>query len=247
MGEHLDPLDQNFSGFVFKIQANMDKRHRDRVAFLRICSGKFERGMRVSHARLNKELRLSYSSQFMAADKETVDVAYAGDIVGVADTGNFAIGDSVASQKKVQFEDIPKFAPELFARMSVGDAMRRKKMQEALQHLSEEGAIQLFMDPAIGMQDPIIGVVGELQFEVLVHRMQDEYNLEVRLNRLPFTVARWPRNKLGQAVSELSGGFTIFRDMIDQPVILLNQEWDLRWAQKENAEIEFATSISRAR
>jgi peptide chain release factor 3 len=120
-------------------------------------------------------------------------------------------------------------------------------MQEALTHLSEEGAIQLFIDPLIGAQDPIIGVVGELQFEVLVHRMQDEYNLEVRLNRLPFTVARWPRNSEGKPVSQLKGNFTIYRDMIDMPVILLNQEWDLNWAKKENPDIEFATSISRAR
>jgi peptide chain release factor 3 len=120
-------------------------------------------------------------------------------------------------------------------------------MQEALQHLSEEGAIQLFVEPAIGMQDPIIGVVGELQFEVLVHRMQDEYNLPVRLNRLPYTVARWPRTADGKPQESLKGGFTIYRDMIDQPVILLNQEWDLKWAEKENSEVSFATSIARAR
>ncbi len=246
-GKVIEPTEDNFSGFVFKIQANMDRRHRDRIAFLRICSGKFERGMKVKHSRLDKELRLSYSSQFLAADKETVDVAYAGDIVGVADTGNFAIGDSVSANAKMQFEDIPKFAPELFAKMSVGDAMRRKKMQEALGHLSEEGAIQLFIDPIIGQQDPIIGVVGELQFEVLVHRMNDEYNLEVRLNRLPFTVARWPRDAAGKAVEQLKGNFTIYRDMIEQPVILLNQEWDLNWAKKENPDVDFATSIARAR
>lgn len=245
-GSTVDPLENNFTGFVFKIQANMDRRHRDRIAFIRICSGKFERGMKVKHSRLDKELRLSYSNQFIANEKATVDVAFAGDIVGVADTGNFAIGDSVASEKLRVFEDIPKFAPELFARMSVSDAMRRKKMQEALIHLSEEGAIQLFIEPAIGTQDPIIGVVGELQFEVLVHRMQDEYNLPVRLNRLPFSVARWPR-KDGKALDELKGGFTIYRDMIEQPVILLNQEWDLNWAKKENPDVDFATSISRAR
>ncbi|MFN7453094.1 MAG: peptide chain release factor 3 [Pseudobdellovibrionaceae bacterium] len=243
----MDPLDANFSGFVFKIQANMDKRHRDRVAFIRICSGKFERGMKVKHSRHDKEIRLAYSNQFVASERATVDEAFAGDIVGVNDTGNFAIGDSVSSEGKIQFEDIPKFAPELFARMSVTDAMKRKKMQEALQHLSEEGAIQLFVEPAIGMQDPIIGVVGELQFEVLVHRMQDEYNLPVRLNRLPFTVARWPRTADGKPQESLKGGFTIYRDMIDQPVILLNQEWDLKWAEKENSEVSFATSIARAR
>ena len=246
-GVQINPLDANFSGFVFKIQANMDRKHRDRIAFVRICSGKFERGMKVKHSRHDKELRLSYSSQFIANEKATVDDAYAGDIVGVSDTGNFAIGDSISSDKLLRFEDIPKFAPEIFARMSVGDAMRRKKMQEALNHLSEEGAVQLFIDPLVGAQDPIIGVVGQLQFEVLVHRMKDEYNLEVRLNPLPFTVARWPKDKQGKAVDQLKGNFTIYRDMIEQPVILLNQEWDLNWAKKENPEIEFATSISRAR
>ncbi len=243
----MSPLDSNFSGFVFKIQANMDRRHRDRIAFIRICSGRFERGMKVKHSREEKDLRLSYSNQFIANEKATVDEAFAGDIVGVADTGHFAIGDSVSSERVMKFEDIPKFAPELFARMTVQDAMRRKKMQEALNHLSEEGAIQLFIDPLIGAQDPIIGVVGELQFEVLVHRMQDEYNLEVRLQRLSFSVARWPRTAENKAVETLKGNFTIYRDMIDQPVILLNQEWDLNWAKKENPDVEFATSISRAR
>lgn len=245
--QEMNPLDTQFSGFVFKIQANMDRRHRDRIAFVRICSGRFERGMKVRHSRVEKELRLSYSNQFVANEKETVDEAFAGDIVGVSDTGNFAIGDSIASDKQIKFEDIPKFAPELFSRMSVGDAMKRKKMQDALTHLSEEGAIQLFIDPFVGMQDPIIGVVGELQFEVLVHRMLDEYNLEVKLNRLPYTVARWPRSQEGKPVDQLKGNFQIYRDMIDMPVILLNQEWDLNWAKKENPDIEFATSISRAR
>lgn len=246
-GTAISPIDSQFTGFVFKIQANMDRKHRDRVAFIRICSGKFERGMKIRHSRHDKEIRLAYSNQFVAADRETVDQAYAGDIVGVNDTGNFAIGDSVGSEQKINFEDIPKFAPELFARMSVSDAMKRKKMQEALNHLSEEGAIQLFIDPLTGPQDPIIGVVGELQFEVLVHRMQDEYNLDVRLNRLPLTVARWPRSAEGKAVEELKGNFTIYRDLIDQPVILLAQEWDLNWAKRENPTVDFATSIARAR
>ncbi|MNK07780.1 Peptide chain release factor 3 [compost metagenome] len=246
-GGEIDPLDAKFTGFIFKIQANMDRRHRDRIAFMRICSGKFERGMKINHSRLDRELRLSYSNQFVAADKETVDEAYAGDIIGVGDTGNFAIGDCVSSQGKVQFEDIPKFAPELFGRLSVRDALKRQKMQEALKHLSEEGAIQLFIDPLVGPQDPIIGAVGELQFEVLLHRMQDEYNLEVKLNRLPYSVARWPRTADGKPVDQLKGTFTIYRDLIDQPVILLNQEWDLNWAKRENPDVDFATSISRAR
>jgi peptide chain release factor 3 len=246
-GQELNPLSQTFSGFVFKIQANMDRRHRDRIAFVRICSGKFERGMKVNHARLKRELRLSYSNQFVAADKETVDEAYAGDIVGVSDTGNFAIGDSISSQGQIVFEDIPKFAPELFAKLTVRDALRRTKLNEALNHLSEEGAIQLFIDPIVGFQESIVGAVGELQFEVLVHRLQDEYNLEVKLTRLPYTVARWPRTAEGLPVSQLKGSFQMFQDMIQQPVLLLNQEWDLNWAQKENPDVVFSSSISRAR
>ncbi len=240
----INPLDQNFTGFVFKMQANMDRRHRDRVAFIRICSGKFERGMKVQHNRLNREIRLAFSNQFVAQDRETVDEAFAGDIVGVSDTGNFKIGDTIYCGKPVTFDDIPKFTPELFARLSVSDAMKRQKLQKGLQQLSEEGTIQLFIDPAIGHQDPIIGVVGELQFEVLLYRLQDEYGLEARLTRLSFSVARWPKDKDGKSVSNLKGNFTIFRDSSDLPVILLDQIWDLNWVKKENPDIEFATSIT---
>ncbi len=246
-GKTIDPIDDNFSGFVFKIQANMDKRHRDRVAFVRICSGVFERGMKVWHMRQDRELRLAYSNQFIAQDRETVDVAYAGDIVGVNDTGNFCIGDTIVGSGRIQFEDIPKFAPELFAKLSVTDAMKRKKLSKGVEQLAEEGAIQIFIDPVMGAQDPIIGVVGELQFEVLLYRLNDEYGLDVRMNRLPFTVARWPRTQEGKPVDQLKGNFTIYRDAIDQPVILLVQEWDLNWAKKENPGVEFHTSISRMR
>lgn len=243
----IKPLDKTFTGFVFKIQANMDRRHRDRVAFVRICSGQFERGMKVNHVRLGREIRLAHSAQFVAQERETVDVAYAGDIVGVNDTGNFQIGDSITTGKTVQFEDIPKFAPELFAKLSVSDAMKRQKLQKGLKQISEEGAVQLFIDPYIGAQDPVVGVVGELQFEVLLYRLQDEYGIEVRLNRLPYSVARWPRSADGKAVEKLNGSFNIFRDLNDQPVVLLEKEWDLNWAKKENPDVNFATSITAAR
>jgi peptide chain release factor 3 len=203
--------------------------------------------MKVQHNRLNRELRLSYSNQFVAAERATVDEAFAGDIVGVNDTGNFAIGDCVYVSQRADFADIPKFAPELFGKLSVRDALKRQKMLEALKHLSEEGAIQLFYDPVIGPQDPIIGAVGELQFEVLMHRLADEYNLEVKLSRLPFTVARWPKTEDGRSVSELKGGFTIYRDLNEQPVILLNQEWDLNWASRENPKIQFLSSVLRGK
>jgi peptide chain release factor 3 len=129
----------------------------------------------------------------------------------------------------------------------VRDALKRQKMNEALNHLSEEGAIQLFIDPLIGPQDPIIGAVGELQFEVLLRRLQDEYNLEVKLTRLPYGVARWPRTADGKPVKDLKGGANMFRDLQDNPVVLVNQEWDLNWLKRENTEVEFHTSISRAR
>ncbi len=243
----VNALDKNFSGFVFKIQANMDRRHRDRVAFVRVCSGQFERGMKVNHARLGREIRLAHSNQFVAQERETVDTAYAGDIIGVNDTGNFQIGDSITTGKILHFEDIPKFPPELFARLAVSDAMKRQKLQKGLKQISEEGAVQLFVDPVIGPQDPVVGVVGELQFEVLIYRLQDEYGLDVRLNRLPYTVARWPRDIKGEGVPHLAGNNTLYRDLNDQPVLLLNQEWDLNWVKKENPDVEFATSIVVAR
>ena len=125
--------------------------------------------------------------------------------------------------------------------------MKRQKLQKGVKQISEEGAVQLFIDPFIGAQDPVIGVVGELQFEVLVFRLQDEYGLEVRLNRLPYSVARWPRDQEGKAVEKLNGNFPIYRDLNDQPVILLEKEWDLNWAKRENPDVEFASSIFRAR
>lgn len=243
----VQPLDTAFTGFVFKMQANMDRRHRDRVAFVRICSGKFERGMKVHHMRLDREVRLAFSNQFVAQERETVDEAFAGDIVGVNDTGNFQIGDTITTGKKILFEDIPKFPPELFARLQVGDAMKRTKLQKGVKQLSEEGAIQLFIDPFVGPQDPIIGVVGELQFEVLLYRLEDEYGLDVKLVRTPFTVARWPRDKDGKPVKNLNGGLRVFEDAAGNPVVLMEQIWDLNWAQKENPGVEFATSILQVR
>lgn len=247
----VEPTDSEFSGFVFKMQANMDRKHRDRVAFIRICSGRFERGMKVHHMRLGREIRLSFSNQFVAQERETVDEAFAGDIVGVNDTGLFQIGDSISTEaavsKRPLFQDIPKFAPELFAKLSVSDAMKRQKLQKGIQQLSEEGAIQLFFEPHLGKQDPIIGVVGELQFEVLLYRLQDEYGLDARLNRLPYRVARWPKLSSGAPAESLNGGITVVRDVADHPVVLLNEEWDLNWAQRENPDVVFAQSIQAER
>lgn len=246
-GALVDPYDNFFSAFVFKIQANMDRKHRDRVAFMRLCSGAFTRGMKVQHQRLDRELRLSHSNQFTAQDRETVDEAYAGDIIGVSDSGYFQIGDTVTDGKKLKFEDIPKFTPELFTKLTVPDSMKRQKLQKGLKELSEEGAIQLFIDPMIGLQDAIVGVVGELQFEVLQFRLEDEYNLETKLQRLPFTVARWPRHKeTDKPAFEVNGVNSVYRDLNDQPVILVANEWDLKWLEKENPSIVFGSPFTNA-
>lgn len=246
-GSVISPTQGEFSGFVFKIQANMNKKHRDRMAFIRVCSGQFDRGMKVIHQRLDREVRLAHSAGFVADERETIDVAYAGDIVGVNDSGLFAIGDSVSLRKGVEFEDIPRFAPELFATLKVTDALKRAKLQKGLEQLAQEGTIQLFTDPLIGAQDRIVGAIGELQFEVLLHRLSDEYNLEAKLERKSFSVARWPRDEGGKPVKDLKGNLRLHYDMYEQPVLLLNQEWDLKWAEKENPTVTFATSIQPQR
>ncbi len=236
----IDPKDKTFTGFVFKIQANMDRKHRDRVAFIRICSGQFERGMKVRVPRLDREIRLAYANQFLARERETVDEAYAGDIVGIIDTGYFQIGDAITNGKDLQFDPIPRFSPEIFGRLSIKDPLKRKTLQKGVQQLAEEGTVQLLYDPHVGKQDPVVGVVGELQFDVLLFRLNDEYQLDVRLDRLPFTAARWPVDKTGQPPkAPVQGGARIFYDDKERPVILLEKEWDLNWLKKENPELEF--------
>ncbi len=235
----IHPTDKKFTGFIFKIQANMDKNHRDRVAFLRICSGQFERGMKVHHTRLDRELRLAYANTFMARERETVDAAYPGDIVGLIDTGYFQIGDAITSGKALMFDPIPRFSPEIFGRLSIKDPLKRKTLAKGVQQLAEEGTIQLLYDPVYGKQDPIVGVVGELQFEVLLFRLNEEYQLEVRLDRLPFTTARWPYDKEGKSPSAINGGGKLYMDESDRPVVLLEKEWDLNWLKKENPQLEF--------
>jgi peptide chain release factor 3 len=237
----IKPTDNLFTGFIFKIQANMDRRHRDRVAFCRIVSGEFQRGMKVQHQRLERELRLAYANTFMARDRETVDNAFAGDIVGLIDTGNFVIGDTITDGKKIVFDEMPRFSPECFGRLSIKDPLKRKTMQKAIGQLAEEGGVQIFIDPIVGEQDPILGVVGELQFDVLLYRLNDEYGLEVKLERLGLSVARWPRKKDGSSVGKaINGGAKLYFDSHERPVILLAKEWDLQWLIKENPDVEFA-------
>ena len=178
----VDPMEDSFSGFIFKIQANMNKAHRDRIAFMRICSGKFEAGMEVLHVQDGKKIRLSQPQQMMAQDRKIVDEAYAGDIIGLFDPGIFSIGDTVCMPNhKVQYEGIPTFAPEHFARVRQIDTMKRKQFVKGIEQIAQEGAIQIFQEYNTGMEEMIVGVVGALQFDVLKYRLENEYNVEICL------------------------------------------------------------------
>ena len=237
------PDDEGFSGFVFKIQANMDRAHRDRVAFLRICSGKFSRGMMVRHVRLGKDVRLASSVQFLGQERTTIDDAYAGDIVGLFDPGIFGIGDTLCTGTPVEFEGVPQFAPEHFARVVSTDAMKRKHLAKGLKQLTEEGAVQIFYVPGRGEQDPVLGAVGQLQFDVIKHRLMAEYGVEPRLDRLSFAMARWIVGEGYDPVrfNQLGHG-TSFVDRFGQPTVLLKGEWELNCARREFPGLQFLES-----
>ncbi len=187
----VDTFSPDFSAFVFKIQANMNKAHRDRLAFMRICSGKFERDKEYFHVQGKKKMRLSQPQQLMAAEREIVEEAYAGDVIGVFDPGIFAIGDTIcAPGKKFTYSGIPTFAPEHFCRVSAKDSMKRKQFVKGTEQIAQEGAIQIFKVPNSGMEEVIVGVVGVLQFEVFQYRMKNEYGVDLRMENLPYEEIR---------------------------------------------------------
>ena len=190
-GELTVPTDDEFSAFVFKIQANMNPRHRDRVAFLRVVSGRFERGMTVTIGRTGEPLRMTNPHTFMADERSIVEQAYPGDIVGLYDPGKLRIGDTLALGRRLKFAGIPRFAPEHFARVTLENPLKRKQLDRALSQLAYEGVIQVFVRPEIGVQEAVLGAVGMLQFEVLKERLAHEYGVQARLETLPFKVARW--------------------------------------------------------
>jgi len=238
--EMVDPYADFFSGFVFKIQANMNPDHRDRMAFIRICSGKFEKGLEVKHSREGKTIRLSQPQQFMAQERNIIEEAYAGDIIGVFDPGIFRIGDSIASDNKtIQFEGIPVFPPEHFARIAPKDSMKRKQFLKGIEQLSLEGAIQLYKQPDIGTETYIVGVVGVLQLEVLEHRLKSEYNVDISLYSLQYRQARWIKfsekslDKDPKALTITSTSLVVM-DHDDMPVILFESEWAIQWAIDRN-------------
>jgi peptide chain release factor 3 len=234
----IEPTDKRFTAFVFKIQANMDKNHRDRLAFLRVCSGKFERDMDVKHARLGKEVRLTHSKQFMAQDRETVNEAYAGDIIGIHDPGHFSIGDTLyTGSEKIEFEGIPQFSPENFGRVVLRDPMKRKQLQKGISQLCEEGMIQMFVDPRVGVQDPILGVVGPLQFDVMMFRLKSEYGVEARFERLPYEGARWVFCRDANLdVSKMDMRIPLVKDAQGNWVALFKSSWEVDYTKKNAPE-----------
>lgn len=227
----IQPEDGEFSGFIFKIQANMNPRHRDRVAFMRVVSGRFERGIAVTIGRSGETLRLSKPHTFMAHERAIVEEAFPGDIVGLFDPGKLRIGDTLAAGRRLKFSGIPRFAPEHFARVILKDPMKRKQLDAGLTQLSHEGVIQLFYRPDIGRQDPFLGAVGVLQFEVLKQRLLNEYRVNVILERLSFQYARWIGGEPGALTwLESRRDFPVLRDRNEQPVLLSESMWTLDYA-----------------
>ncbi len=239
----ISPFRSDFSAFVFKIQANMNKAHRDRIAFMRITSGRFEAGMEVYHVQGGKKLRLSQPQQMMAQDRKIVEEAYAGDIIGVFDPGIFAIGDTLCTgNEKFQFEGIPTFAPEHFARVRQMDTMKRKQFVKGISQIAQEGAIQIFQEFNTGMEEIIVGVVGVLQFDVLLYRLQNEYNVEVRLENLPYEYIRWIENKDEIDVNKIQGTSDMKRikDLKDNPLLLFVNSWSVGMVQDRNPGLKLS-------
>jgi peptide chain release factor 3 len=230
------PDDERFTGFVFKIQANMNPTHRDRIAFIRICSGRFSRGMSVYHVRAGKEVKLSQPQQFMAQERAIVEEAYPGDIIGVFDPGIFNIGDTLCEgTPRIEFEGIPIFPAEHFARVIAADSMKRKQFQKGINELSEEGAIQVFKQVDIGIEALIIGAVGVLQFEVLEHRLRHEYNVDLKIQHLPHRHARWIDSaEIDPRKLNLTSSTMITQDQEDRYVLLFENDWSIRWAEERN-------------
>ncbi|WP_088226895.1 peptide chain release factor 3 [Desulfosporosinus sp. FKB] len=237
----LAPETETFSGYIFKIQANMNAQHRDRIAFIRICSGRYERGMNVIHTRSHRRLRLAQPQQLFAQERTILDEAYAGDIIGVHDSGLLRIGDVLTEKDGLQFEAMPFFSPENFARINIANALKRKQFIKGIQELQEEGAIHVFRDLHVGVEAPIIGVVGQLQFEVLEYRLREEYGVKVNIQHLPYEIVRWidKNEKTVKLLSESSMS-TVVLDKDENYAVLLLDDWKAKWLS-ERYEIEFYT------
>ncbi|MBI3180657.1 MAG: peptide chain release factor 3 [Myxococcales bacterium] len=242
------PADTRFSGFVFKIQANMDPAHRDRVAFLRVVSGRYVKGMSAYNTRLGKEVRLAKPSQFLAAERTAIEDAWPGDVIGLFDPGQYRIGDTLAEGAGFEFEGVPRFSPEHFAVVRAKDPLRRKQMEKGLEQLSEEGTVQIFHQLGMGMKDPIVGVVGALQLEVLQYRVQHEYGADILLDRLPYSHARWVVGPSFDPKSfDWEGNRQTVEDRDGKPLVLFRDDWALDHAKEKHPELQFLSAAPQLR
>ncbi len=235
----VSPFEEDFSGVVFKIQANMDPAHRDRIAFLRVCSGKFEKGMKVRHHRINKDIQISSPIIFMAQDRTGVEEAWPGDIIGIHNHGTIKIGDTLSTREELKFTGIPNFAPEFFQRVILKNPLKSKQLEKGLLQLTEEGAIQLFR-PASG-RDYILGAVGALQFDVTAARLASEYSVEASYQPLDFSAVRWISSSNSKKIKEFRQRYftSLVEDIEGFPAMLFANKWRLDRTREEWPDINF--------
>lgn len=242
------PGNPAFSGFIFKIQSNMDPRHRDQIAFMRICSGRFERDMRAIHSRTGGQIRLSSSHRVFAKERETVDVAYAGDVIGLVGHSGFGIGDTLTEDPTIQYDEMPQFAPEHFVSLHNPQPSQYKRFKTGTAHLLQEGALQAFHFPDAGLSSPLLGAVGVLQFDVFKHRMENEYGATVRLEPTPYSLIRWI-DETGDAIeiteSMLPTGSRLALDLLDRKVALFNTDWTLKYFCDRNPKARLLASPNK--
>jgi peptide chain release factor 3 len=247
----VEPTRPAFSGFVFKIQANMDPRHRDRIAFIRVCSGRFEKGMEVKLLRTGKKLSLDRPLMFLAQERTVVEEAFAGDILGLWDPGNLRIGDTLAEKDMPAYAGVPSFSPEHFVRVRLADPLKRKQLQKGLAQLADEGAVQLLRERDEAFVDPVLGAVGWLQVEVVQHRLKAEYGVEAKLDRLPYAQARWVFQNDGSKVdvSTLTRQASVecFFDVEDRPLFLFETDWMRRRFEEKHPELTFVAAVQPGR
>jgi peptide chain release factor 3 len=241
-GRLVNPQQNGFSGFIFKIQANMDPKHRDRLAFVRVCSGKFERDMNVVHTRTGRKVRLSSSHKLFGRDRETIDEAYPGDVVGLVGHADFRIGDTLADDPLLVYREIPRFTPECFAWLHSPSTAQFKRFREGLEQLLHEGVVQAFLIKDSGQRVPLLGAVGPLQFEVVQYRLQTEYGAGSRLEQAPWSVLRWAQTENGSPLdqAQLPTGARLAFDSTSQPVILFPEEWSCDFFAERNQNVRLS-------
>lgn len=238
-GRSIDPCSPHFTAFVFKVQANLDPRHRDRVAYVRICSGRFEKDMVVTHGRSGAPVRLKRSYKLFGQERETVDEAYAGDVIGLVHPGTFAIGDTLYLGEPVEFEAVPRFEPEHFARAVLPDTSKRKQFDKGLAQLEEEGVVQLFHELNSQRKTPMLAAVGDLQFDVLKVRMSLEYNVDIGIEPTAYSLIRWVEGGK-EALTDVmwpSRGTTVVEDRTGKVAVLFESDWHLRFTRQQNPKL----------